>query len=84
MKTTKGKTRPAEPRGSRVIRIYGLDSRKMFAQFEAKSLKDALTEYYERNWEAKGWDHKIVGNTLQVFKGENVRNYRALELYQTP
>lgn len=86
MKTTKGKSGPAKPRQGmeRVIKIYYVDGRKTIGQFNAHSFKDALKIYYERNWQAQGWDMKIVGNTMQVFKGENVRSFRALELYQEP
>ena len=57
--------------------------RGVIAQFYAKSLKDALKQYAERNWVPRGWDYKIVGNTMQVFKGDQKREYRALETYQS-
>jgi hypothetical protein len=84
MKTTQGKTK-APKQGERVVKIYGVDSRRITAQFNATSLRAALKEFFERNLEPKGWKAgKYVGNTLQVIKGDNVRVYRALELYQEP
>lgn len=83
MKTTAGKTKPAKP-GTRVVKIYSITGKRVFAQFEAKSLRDALKQYYERNWQTKGWKANYKGNTLQVSKGASVRLYRALELSQQP
>lgn len=84
MKTTAGKTRPA-PKGKRLIKIYAVDGRRTIAQGNHASLKDALRSYFEGTYLPKGgWDFKIVGNTMQVFKGDSVRTFRALELYQEP
>lgn len=89
MKTTKGKTKPAEAREERVIRIYSVDGRKIIAQISAKKFKDALISYFESTYARKSddWQYKVVGNTMQVFKPgkpNTVRVFRALELYQAP
>lgn len=84
MKTTAGKTK-APPQGERLVYIKALEPshRGVVAQFNAKSLKDGLKQFAERMYVPKGWQYKIVGNTMQVFKGDTVRNYRALETYQS-
>lgn len=83
MKTTSGKSKPAT-KGKRLVYIYSEGRRGVIAQFEATSLRAALEEYHERMWKPNGWNRKIVGNVMQVFKGNNSRTYKALETYQSP
>lgn len=85
MKTTAGKTKPVPP-GERLIRIYSVTGKRIIAQFNAKSLRLALKQYYEsrNSWQDKGWTANYKGNTLQVSKGKSVRLYRALEITQQP
>ena len=83
MKTTAGKTK-AVPTGERVIKIYSVNGRRIIAQISARNFKDALTRYFKKNWQDRGWEHEIKGNTMQVYKGDAVRHYRALEISQKP
>lgn len=82
MKTTSGKTKHPR-RAGRLVYIYSDTRRGVIAQFNARSLRAALEQYAE-TWLANGWQAAYVGNTLQLSRGDNVRNYTALETYQSP
>ena len=84
MKTTKGKTKPAES-GERICQIYRLDGNKLLTVVSAKSLKMALKTYYEQTLAGYGYTAPLIKGNVLICKnkqGEN-QKYRAIEAYQS-
>jgi hypothetical protein len=80
MKTTKGKIKPAKPRG-RMAMISRLEDDKIVAVRECEKLGQSLRDYFDETLKPRGYKlPKVVGNVLtcKTKQGRTLR-YKAVD-----